>query len=133
MNWGNSDQIHTMKRNFKAAKQILRANGIEKPIVAVNGCIYGKDRNPLKTNPDPDMTYYKYAGQDFWKFISEDDQLYRQIIVPIDAQARQKDETFKTAYAAKINEMTVEFANRFITDNLIDWVKLIDYVSKREA
>ena len=132
-NWGNSDQINTMKRNFKIARQSLRENGVTIPIVAVNGCIYGKERNPLKTDSDPDFTYYKYAGQDFWKFISEDDQMYQQIIAPIDAQARQKDETFRAAYAAKINEMTVDFTADFMTNNLIDWSKFVDYVSKSEA
>lgn len=132
-NWGNSDQINTMKRNFKIARQSLKENGVATPIVAVNGCIYGKERNPLKTDSDPDLAYYKYAGQDFWQFLSGDEQMYQQIIAPIDAQARQKDETFRAAYAAKINEMTVEFTADFMTNNLIDWSKFVDYVSKREA
>jgi site-specific DNA-methyltransferase (cytosine-N4-specific) len=72
------------------------------------------------------------AGQDFWNFISGDDELYREIIVPIDQEARQKDEAFKLAYAAKINEMTQDFVNNFMTNNQIDWIKLVDYVSRRE-
>ena len=133
IHWGNADQINTMKRNFKAAKQTLRDRGISGPIVAVNGCIYGKDRHPLKTSEDPEQTYYKYAGQDFWKFISEDDRLYQEIIVPIDEQARTKNETFQAAYAAKVNEMTRDFTLNFMTDNQIDWPKLTDFVSKRET
>ena len=111
-NWGNADQITAMKNNFKAAREALRARGITKEIVAVNGCIYGKDRNPLKNKKklkgkgagyigeDPDKVYYKYAEQDFWKFISGDDELYREIIKPIDEKAKQKGEDFKTAYNA---------------------------------
>ncbi|HVG29285.1 MAG TPA: PmeII family type II restriction endonuclease [Pyrinomonadaceae bacterium] len=83
-NWGNADQINAMKNNFKAARERLRARGITKEIVAVNGCIYGKDRNPLKNknklkgkgagyaDEEADKVYYKYAGQDFWKFIVPD-------------------------------------------------------------
>ena len=134
VNWGNSDQINRMRDNFKTAREALRENGWCQEIVAVNGCIYGKDRKPFKTHHDPDKQYYKYAGQDFWHFISGDDQLYREIIVPMDKEARQKDEIFKKAYAAKVNEMLHQFTAHFMTpDNQIDWLKLIDFVSKREA
>ncbi|WP_254173329.1 PmeII family type II restriction endonuclease [Planktothrix pseudagardhii] len=132
INWGNSDQINRMKDNFKKAKNRLREEGKTCDIIAVNGCIYGKDKNPLKTDQDPDKTYYKYAGQDFWNFIAEDDNLYQQMIVPIDIEAQKKDESFKTIYSSKINQMTQEFMQNFMKDNQIDWVKLVDYVSKRE-
>lgn len=131
-NWGNSDQINRMRDNFKAARRILSKRGVTCKIVAVNGCIYGRDNNPLKTHADREKRYYKYAGQAFWEFISGDDNLYREIIAPIDREARLKDETFKKAYAAKVNEMTQDFTNNFMTpENQIDWLKLIDYVSKR--
>lgn len=129
--WGNGDQVRKMRENFKLAKELLRERRVLSEMVAVNGCIYGKDRVPFKNHEDPDKQYYKYAGQEFWRFISGDDTLYREIITPIDKEARQKDETFKKAYAAKINEMTQDFVTTFMTDNQIDWIKLIDYVSKR--
>jgi site-specific DNA-methyltransferase (cytosine-N4-specific) len=144
-NWGNADQINAMKNNFKAAREALRARGVTKEIVAVNGCIYGKDRNPLKNkkklkgkgagyaDEEADKVYYKYAGQDFWNFISGDDELYREIIKPIDEKAKQKSKTFKTAYSAKVNEMTAEFIRDFTVEGQIDWIKLIDYVSKRNG
>lgn len=131
--WGNSDQVNRMRDNFKAARRILRGRGVAGEVVAVNGCIYGKDRNPLKTHADRDKRYYKYAGQAFWHFISGDDNLYREIISPIDQEARLKDETFKRAYAAKVNEMTQDFTANFMTpENQIDWMKLVDYISKRD-
>ncbi len=143
--WGNADQIAAMKNNFKAAREALRARGVTKEIVAVNGCIYGTDRNPLKnknklkgkgtgyTDEEVDKVYYKYAGQDFWNFISGDDELYREIIKPIDEKAKQKGEVFKKAYNAKVNEMTAEFIRDFTAAGQIDWIKLIDYVSKRDT
>jgi site-specific DNA-methyltransferase (cytosine-N4-specific) len=130
-NWGNSDQVNRMRDNFKTAKQLLRERG-HKEVVAVNGCIYGKDGRSFKTHADPDKQYYKYAGQVFWHFISDDDNLYREIIAPIDKEARRKDEDFKKAYAAKVNEMTQEFTANFMTaDSQIDWLGLIDFVSRR--
>lgn len=141
-NWGNADQIKAMKDNFKLAKEVLRKQGITNEIIAVNGCMYGRDANPLKdkriikgggiVDEEPEKIYYKYAGQDFWNFISGDDNLYQEIIVPIDQKAKERDEKFKAAYAAKVNEMTQEFMLTFMSQNQIDWVKLIDYVSKRK-
>ncbi|SKB13051.1 hypothetical protein PL11201_460060 [Planktothrix sp. PCC 11201] len=54
------------------------------------------------------------------------------MIVPIDIEAKKKDEIFKATYSAKINEMTQEFMRYFMKNNQIDWIKLVDYVSKRE-
>ncbi|HEX5705950.1 MAG TPA: PmeII family type II restriction endonuclease, partial [Pyrinomonadaceae bacterium] len=131
--WGNADQVNRMRDNFKSARGVLRERGVRGEIVAVNGCIYGKDANPFKAHSDPQKQYYKYAGQAFWHFISGDDDLYREIIVPIDEEARQKDEAFKKAYAAKVNELTQEFTANFMTpESQIDWIKLIEYVSKRD-
>jgi Type II restriction endonuclease EcoO109I len=134
-NWGNSDQINAMKNNFKQARQTLRQRGITDQIIAVNGCMYGTEANPLKedsTTRDEDKTYYKYAGQAFWQFISRNDDLYQEIIVPIDQQAKQKDSAFRRAYTSKINEMTEEFTKSFMTlEKQINWVALVDFVSKR--
>lgn len=131
-NWGNSDQISQMRSSFKDAKEKLRNAGIEKEIIGVNGCIYGKDNSSFKRHTDPEKSYYKYCGQEFWNFISADDYLYREIIVPIDKEAKQKDEVFKLAYVGKSNEMTKDFINNFMSDNQIDWIKLVDFVSKRK-
>lgn len=131
--WGNSDQIARMKDNFKKAREDLRAEGIRKEIIAVNGCIYGKDAKPLKPDVDSDKMYFKYAGQEFWKFISGDDELYRQIIVPIDRESKLRDETFRAAYNSKVHELTLDFSLNFIAAGQINWVKLIDYVSGREG
>jgi hypothetical protein len=130
--WGNADQIARMKDNFKATRQQLRAEGMVCEIVAVNGCIYGRDAKPLKSDADPDKIYFKYAGQEFWAFLSGDDNLFREIIKPIDEEARQKDDAFRRAYRAKVNELTADFSLNFLRDGEIDWVKLVDFVSSRE-
>jgi site-specific DNA-methyltransferase (cytosine-N4-specific) len=131
-NWGNSDQQNKMRDNFKLAKKTLRERGVTKEIVAVNGCMYGKDSKPFKENADRDKQFYKYAGQEFWKFLTGDDKLYREIISPIDKEARQKDETFKKVYEEKLNEMTQNFLDNFMSGRRIDWLKLIDFVSKKD-
>ncbi|MDT5121228.1 MAG: hypothetical protein QOC96_710 [Acidobacteriota bacterium] len=146
-NWANSSQIRELKNNFKAVRVALREAGTSKEIVAVNGCIYGKDPNPLKNkrhtraggkqiiiDEEPDKVYYKYAGQDFWLFISGNDNLYQEIIKPIDEEARERNETFKKTYNGKVNELALEFGQHFLDiEGQIDWVKLVNYVSKRGA
>lgn len=131
INWGNSDQVNQMKSNFKKAKEVLRQKGITNEIIAVNGCIYGKVKSLLKPNNDPDKAYYKYAGQEFWQFVSDDENMYKEIIKPIDEKSKERGEEFKRLYAAKVNEMTKKFMEEFMLDNQIDWIKLIDYVSKK--
>jgi len=129
-NWGNSDQVNTMRKNLRNAKKLLRAAG-KKDIVSVNGCMYGRDNVPHKVNKNPDLSYYKICGQAFWELISGDDQLYKKIIQPLDKEAKKRDEVFKTLYVKKINEMTKDVVDRFYTKDNLDWEKIIDYVSKK--
>src|SRR3989338_6802512 len=82
-NWGNSDQVSTMKKNFKKARQIIKKEKGKKEIIAVNGCMYGRDNQPYKINKkDKQLNYYKICGQPFWELISGDGELYKKIIQP---------------------------------------------------
>ncbi len=131
-NWGNSDQVNAMKRNFVIAKKIIRATyGKKTKIVAVNGCTYGRDNQAYKVDKDnDDRSYYKLCGQSFWELVSGDDQLYKTIIQPLDAEAKKRDRVFKDLYAAKVNEMTKDIVGLFYTKNRLDWDKIVEYVSK---
>jgi len=124
-NWGNSDQVNTMKRNLKIAKKLLRIE------LGKSNIVYGRDNNPHKVNRDPDLSYYKICGQAFWDLISGDDQLYKKIIQPLDKEAKKRDEMFKGLYVKKINEMTKDVVDLFYTKDNLDWDKIIDYISKK--
>ncbi len=131
-NWGNSDQVNIMKKNYKIAKKLIRNESSMKDIVAVNGCMYGRENNPHKVSKkDPDLSYYKICGQAFWELVSGDSQLYKKIVQPLDKEAKKRDETFKKLYIQKINEMTKDIVNLFYTKNNLDWNKIIDFVSKK--
>lgn len=130
-NWGNSDQVSIMKRNLKLARRMIRRELGKKEIITVNGCMYGRDNRPHKVNKkDPELSYYKICGQQFWELISGDDQLYKKIVQPLDKEAKKRDEIFKKLYIKKINEMTKGVVNLFCTKDNLDWDKIIDYVSK---
>ncbi len=132
-NWGNSDQVNAMKRNFAIAKKIIRAaRGKKTEIIAVNGCIYGRDNQAYKIDKkNKDQNYYKLCGQSFWELVSGDSQLYKTIIQPLDAEAKKRDQTFKDLYAEKINEMTKDIIELFYTKSRLDWDKIVEYVSKK--
>ena len=100
-NWGNSDQIRKMKDNFRKAKRILGTNLSFVNVVAVNGCCYGKDRVPNKSD------YLKLCGQRFWSFISGNDDLYTDIIEPLGHRAKEKNELFMQEYAKVINKFNL--------------------------
>ncbi len=133
VNWGNSDQIAAMKTNFKVARTALREEGEAREIVAVNGCIYGRDNSPFKRDVDADKCYFKFAGQRFWEWLSGDADLFRDLILPIDKIAHEQDQAFRRAYAAKINELTADFALNFLRNGQIDWMKLVEFVSANET
>ncbi len=98
----------------------------------MNGCIYGKDNNPRKIDKDPSKSYYKFCGQEFWGLITGDADFYQKIVVPIDKEAKNRDENFKKIYSAKLNELTKAVLDNYLgEDGLIDWHKIIDYVSKQ--
>lgn len=124
-NWGNSSQIARMVDNFKKAKRILNTNTSQTNIVAVNGCCYGRERNPDKGD------YLKYCGQAFWEFVSGHPDLYTEIIEPLGHQAREKNEEFVKQYAILINRFTSEFSGEFCPDGVIDWKKLVQLNSQK--
>lgn len=118
-NWGNSSQIANMKANFKKAKRIRGTNTSKKNIVAVNGCCYGRERRIDKGE------YIKYCGQNFWDFISGDEDFYLKIIEPLGFKAKEKNDEFLASYSQLVNRFTTEFSNEFCNDGMIDWEKLV--------
>ncbi|MBM3253919.1 MAG: hypothetical protein FJZ16_06690 [Candidatus Omnitrophica bacterium] len=111
----------------------MKKEGKRTKIIAFNGCIYGKDNKPYKVDAkDRDKKYYKFCGQEFWELITGDNSFYQKIVVPIDKEAKKRDENFRKIYSAKINELTRDFSQSYLTEEgQIYWKKLIDFVSKK--
>src|SRR5581483_2069830 len=130
--WGNADQKRIMKNNFREAKRIIRTEGWKNQIIAVNGCMYGKDRNPFKIDKeDPEKNYYRFCGQEFWFFISGDNDLYQSIIIPPNREVKKRDEAFKDLCAKTVNHLTRDLLENFTHNDQLDWRRILDYVSKR--
>ncbi len=127
-NWGNSSQIAKLQDNFSRVKRILSTNTSSANVVAVNGCCYGIDRKPSKGE------YFKLCGQQFWAFISGDDNLYTDLIEPFGHQAKQKNEQFMQEYDKVLNKFTLEFLNAFCdTDGNIRWEDIVKFNSAKST
>lgn len=122
-NWGNSSQINRMRDNFKRATRVLRTSNSQLHIVAINGCCYGRDNKPDKGD------YFKYCGQKFWEFISDNENLYVKIIEPLGHRAKEKNQQFLEEYSQIINRFTFEFSQNFCVDGKIDWDSLVKFNS----
>ncbi|HAV93222.1 TPA: cytosolic protein, partial [candidate division WOR-3 bacterium] len=120
-NWGNSSQIKKMKSDFLTAMKTLKTSNSKLNVIAVNGCCYGKSKEDLIEG-----IYYKYCGQTFWKFISNNDNLYLDIIESLGHKAREKNEVFLKEYSKIINKFTLEFSKDFCKKNEIDWKKIVE-------
>jgi hypothetical protein len=117
-NWGNSSQVAKMVSDFNSAKRTLRtSNSNNLNIEFVNGCCYGRDNNPDKTN------YLKLCGQKFWELISGENEFYLKIIEPLDKKAKEKDDN------STLNLLTQEFLESFCDNGRIDWQKIVQYNS----
>lgn len=122
-NWGNHSQIKRMVDNFKQAKRILRTSNNRANIQAVNGCCYGRENQPDKVD------YLKLCGQEFWEFISGNENLYVDIVEPLGFRAKERNEEFFAEYSRILNLFTQEFMGVFCIDGRIDWGKLVHFNS----
>jgi len=140
-NWGNSSQVQRMLTHFKEAFKILQPRFPDQEIIAVNGCMYGKDRSPHKTgrlksagNPDEIVPYWKLCGQDFWYFISDNKDLYTDIIQPLGYRSKQRNGEFLEAYDNFINNLVFEFLSKYRKpDGSVAWEQLTRFVSQSDA
>ena len=126
-NWGNSSQIKRLENNFRKAKKILRTNSSQSNIVAVNGCCYGS----FGQGGAYDKGHYiKICGQDFWYFISGDEDFYQDIIEPLGHKAKENNDLFDVEYGKVINKFSMQFMNEFCEeDGTINWDNLVEFSS----
>jgi len=70
------------------------------------------------------------VGQNFWYLISENRDLYTDIIEPIGYRAKEHNESFAFERSRVVNRFTKEFIDRFCdATGAIDWVRLVEFNS----
>ncbi|GIK72433.1 MAG: hypothetical protein BroJett021_14210 [Chloroflexota bacterium] len=125
-NWGNSSQQSKLAQDLRDAVNRVRQSRLAANIQPVLGICYGKTRTTYTR-----AGYLKVVGQNFWYLISENKELYTEIIEPLGYRAREHNERFFAGRGALVNRLTVEFSQRFCDPSgAIDWVKLVEFNSK---
>jgi hypothetical protein len=73
--------------------------------------------------------YRKIVGQNFWYFISGNENLYTDIIEPLGHRAKEHNDEFAKQKGRVINLFTQEFIAGYCSDGAIDWQKLVKFNS----
>lgn len=122
--WGNSSQQSKLADDLQKAVTRLRQSQHGKNVQPVLGICYGKTKTSYLRG------YLKVVGQNFWCLISENEDLYTDIIEPIGYRAKEHNEAFEIERAKVENRFTKEFIDEFCKeDGSIDWVRLVEFNS----
>lgn len=120
-NWGNSSQHRRLAQDLRDGVTRVRQSRTALNIQPVLGICYGKTRTAFTA-----AGYLKVVGQNFWYLISENPDLYTEIIEPIGYQAKEHNERFDTGRAALENRLTGQFIREFCdVTGAIDWARLV--------
>ncbi|WP_374594399.1 PmeII family type II restriction endonuclease [Aquabacterium sp.] len=123
-NWANAPAKRRMLQDFGAARKII---GHKAALMFVNGCCYGRDAKPFKAKDN----YLKLCGQDFWFLISNESNMYHEIVEPLGAKAKERNDEFNEAYGRALTRFTKAFTNSFCTeDGAINWPAIVDLTSR---
>jgi hypothetical protein len=123
-NWGNSSQQSKLAEDLRKAVTRVKQSRHGANVQPVLGICYGKTRTSYLRG------YLKVVGQNFWYLVSENEQLYTDIIEPIGYRAKEHNDAFYDEKVRIVNRFTGEFIDRFCDDTgAIDWVKLVEFNS----
>lgn len=123
-NWGNSSQQNKLEQDLTNAVIRIKQSKRGVNVQPVLGICYGKTKTSYVRG------YLKVVGQNFWYLISENKDLYTDIIEPIGYKAKDHNEVFQVEKDNVINRSTGLFINQFCDlSGAINWVKLVEFNS----
>lgn len=123
-NWGNSSQQNKLQQDLQKAAATIKQARFGTNVQAALGICYGKTKTSYLRG------YLKVVGQNFWYLISENKDLYTDIIEPIGYRAKQHNDTFANEKARVTNKFTKKFIDGFCDETgAIDWAKLVEWNS----
>ena len=122
--WGNSSQQDKLEQDFKNAVTRVKQSKRGINIQPVLGICYGKTKTSYLRG------YIKVVGQNFWCLISENQNLYTDIVEPVGYRAKEHNESFLVEKSMVVNRFTKAFIERFCDDNgAINWIRLVEFNS----
>ena len=120
-NWGNSSQQDKLEEDLRGAVRRLKQLQQTLNVQPVLGICYGKTRTS-----NMNRGYLKVVGQNFWYLISENKELYTEIVEPIGFKAKEHNERFLAQKVNVENRLTGMFIEGYChPSGSIDWPKLI--------
>jgi hypothetical protein len=123
--WGNSSQQDKLEQDLKNAVIRLKQSKKGINVQPVLGICYGKTKTSYVRG------YLKVVGQNFWYLISENENLYTDIIEPIGYRAKEHNDIFLVEKGKVINRFTKQFMDLYCAENgAIDWIKLVEFNSR---
>jgi len=124
-NWGNSSQQRRLAQDLNSAVVRLKQSRVAARVEPVLGICYGKTRTAYTR-----AGYLKVVGQNFWYLISENKDLYTDIIEPIGYRAKEHNDVFLQQKGGVVNRFTKEFIDEFCdAAGMIDWVRIVEFNS----
>jgi hypothetical protein len=123
-NWGNSSQQTKLEQDLKTAVARVKQSKRSANVQPVLGICYGKTKTSYLRG------YMKVVGQNFWYLISENKDLYTEIVEPIGHRAKEHNEAFLVEKSKLTNRFTKLFIDRFCNgDGAVNWVRLVEFNS----
>jgi len=120
-NWGNSSQHRRLAQDLRDCVTRVRQSRTALNVQPVLGICYGKTRTVFHKEG-----YLKVVGQNFWYLISENPDLYTEIVGPIGYRAREHNDRFNEGRGALANKLSGEFIRGFCdASGRIDWTRLV--------
>ena len=120
-NWGNASQQNQLEDDLKTAVGRVRQGDMRANVQSVLGICYGRTRTNFLRG------YLKVVGQNFWYFISENRELYTEIVDPIGYRAKEHNEQYMARKAEAANRITRDFIGEYChPSGAIDWSKLVE-------
>lgn len=124
-NWGNSSQQKKLAQDLRDAVVRVKQSRTALNVQPVLGICYGKTRTSYAR-----AGHLKVVGQNFWYLISENRDLYTDIIEPIGHRAKERNEAFHAERAKVVNRFTRQFIEEFCDPaGAINWVRLVEFNS----
>ncbi len=122
-NWGNSAQHRKQEDDFKNAVSVLKQSNRNINTQPVLGICYGRVKTSFLRGA------MKVVGQNFWYLISENPNLYTDIIEPLGYRAKQHNDDFIKQKDRILNLFTEEFIQEFCDNGEINWKRLVEFNS----
>ena len=120
-NWGNSSQHGRLEQDLRNAVRRVKQSRQGLNVQPVLGICYGK-----VSTTHSSRGYLKVVGQNFWYLISENKNLYTDIIEPIGHRAKEHNERFIRERSKLANRVTKAFIDDYCDESgAIDWLRLV--------